>query len=96
MRWAVSRARPQGDVLLIARAGATPVAGIRRVLAETQIVLAEGEATGHAHRVVSPEAQLVELLDGGPRMLVLQEPAALTHEEHAPIELPAGTPEVQT
>jgi hypothetical protein len=83
----------QGDVLLLAidphdlprSARPEPRAGGR-------VVLAEGEATGHAHAIRSAAATL--LRDGGgteaPRFLRATAPVDLVHEEHATIALPAG------
>lgn len=57
---------------------------------EGRIVLAYGEVTGHAHAVVGA-AELFES-DLGERFLqVLEEGGVITHEEHHPIVLPAGT-----
>jgi hypothetical protein len=82
----------QGDVLLCrvaapanpqraTDAGGQPLAGLR----------VEGERTGHAHvlpaRVYS---------DGPRRLLMLERPEKLTHQEHAHIEVPAGWWEVRT
>jgi hypothetical protein len=71
------------------------------------VVLALGEVTGHSHRIESPHASLyleqattavpdsVLLgLGGGlipDRLLVLDGPAAVVHEEHGTISLGAGT-----
>src|SRR4051812_31349812 len=54
-------------------------------------ILAEGEATGHMHRILEPNAaELFEL--GGERYLrVLSKVASLVHQEHAKIKLRAGT-----
>jgi hypothetical protein len=54
------------------------------------VVLAEGEITGHAHRV--RERDVAELFQhGDDRYLnVFGERATLIHEEHAEIELPRG------
>ena len=78
----------QGDVLLI------PVQEIpkraRAVEREGgRVVLAHGEATGHAHAIQAPGARLFS--DGGSRFLeVPAEGATLAHEEHAAIPLPGG------
>ena len=58
-----------------------------------RIVLASGEATGHHH------ALEVDDLDdpadwwkrGEEKFVQLTGPARVTHQEHAPLELPAGT-----
>ncbi len=60
-----------------------------------RLALANGEASGHAHVVSSPAAELLadpEEVDQ--RFLVLATEALLTHEEHASIPLPAGTYQV--
>ena len=59
------------------------------------LVLAEGELTGHAHRITEKDAATVYEPDfrGEQRVLFLHvtaESATLTHEEHGPIRLPSG------
>lgn len=52
-------------------------------------VLAEGEVTGHAHRL--PDTVDVYLNEeDGTREFTLKKPAVLTHEEHGAIELAPG------
>lgn len=80
-----------GDVLLVP-IPALPVGAVP-VKREGELVLARGEATGHAHRLAEPSGRLFVL--GGSRYLVLGEPGWLTHEEHATLELPAGRYEVR-
>jgi hypothetical protein len=56
-----------------------------------RLVLALGEATGHAHAVAAPDAELLgdhATLDECFLRIVTE--ARLTHEEHAAIALPAG------
>lgn len=75
-----------GDVLIQAVA-CLPEGGVR--LAVTELVLAHGEVTGHAHRVETPErAELWWVMD----TLYLQvlEPTRIVHEEHEPIPLEPG------
>ena len=84
----------QGDILLV------PVDRLPEDVAVTssgdRIVLAEGEATGHAHAVVSDSAELVESPDGTLYLVVAGEsPSALVHEEHNPIPLTPGAYEVR-
>lgn len=83
----------QGDVLLIPidltslPPRRTPEARDER----GRLVLAHGEATGHAHAVTAPTAELLADADEiDRRFLMLVADALLTHEEHAPIPLPAG------
>jgi len=83
----------QGDVLLLAiDPGQLPASARPLPRAGGRVVLAEGEATGHAHAIRSAAATL--LRDGtgaaAPRFLRATAPVDLVHEEHATIALPAG------
>ena len=80
----------QGDVLLVAVDG-VPDGALPRPRSG-RLILAEGEATGHAHAVLERDASLVS--DGANRFLVAPTAARLVHEEHAAIDLPAGVYEV--
>ncbi len=53
-------------------------------------VLAEGEATGHSHRIERPGT--AELLERGGTLYlrVVAETATVIHQEHRPITLPQG------
>ncbi|WP_424098389.1 hypothetical protein [Moorena producens] len=73
----------QGDVILL------PVAQINGQQLP-HLTLAEGEVTGHSHRISDGVAQLYEK-KGILYLQVLSETATLTHEEHQPIELPQGS-----
>ena len=78
----------QGDVLLV------PVDAIpekaRPVARDNgRVVLAYGEATGHAHAISSAAA--TQLHDDIERYLRLTAVATLQHEEHAAIELAPGS-----
>jgi hypothetical protein len=55
------------------------------------LVLAEGEMTGHSHRIA--EAGSAELLQTGVDMYlrVVADTATLVHQEHGPVILPKGT-----
>lgn len=73
----------QGDVILL------PVKEISGQPLP-HLTLAEGEVTGHAHRISEGQAELYE--QGGILYLrVLSEVALLSHEEHKPIQLPKGS-----
>jgi hypothetical protein len=74
-----------GDVLVSA-IDAIPADAVKR----PHLVLAEGEMTGHAHRIV--EACAAQLFQRGPDMFlrVLASTATLVHEEHGPITLRRG------
>jgi len=74
-----------GDVL-IERCPEIP-SGVRRA---PHVVLARGEATGHAHRILEPKtAVLFEGEDEG-YLQVCADHATLVHEEHHPITLTQG------
>lgn len=77
----------QGDVLLVPVESCPPNA---RTISEGRHVLAEGEATGHAHVVEAPSSRLFQG-SGDERFLELGTPSVLRHEEHSAIELPAGS-----
>lgn len=76
-----------GDVVLVQTDGATPPTEATPLDAP---VLAEGEVTGHAHRLDRGEVRRVTgaLFQ---RLAQLAQPTALDHEEHQRREVPAGT-----
>jgi len=84
----------QGDLLLIP-VGALPEQA--RELRSGRLVLAEGEATGHAHVVDDERASLHVLGFGGTRYLrvIGDAPVLLVHEEHDPLSLPPAVYEVR-
>ncbi|MBD1838108.1 hypothetical protein H6F78_11440 [Coleofasciculus sp. FACHB-64] len=53
------------------------------------LTLAEGEVTGHKHRISDGQAELYEK-DGTLYLHVFSETATLTHEEHKAISIPQG------
>jgi hypothetical protein len=56
-------------------------------------IIAKGETTGHAHRVSPPSLAGGALLSLAGRSMFLHSPEAgttIVHDEHGPIELPAG------
>jgi hypothetical protein len=77
----------QGDVLLIPVE--QPKGELTRATDDSGQPLAglyvEGEATGHAHRL---PARVYDSGEG--RLLLLERPTPLTHEEHRHVEVPAG------
>jgi hypothetical protein len=85
----------QGDVLLVAAATVPSGAATAVPREDGKIVLAHGEATGHAHAIAEPTALLTEEPTTKVRHLRLVKPATLLHEEHAPIEVPPGLYEVR-
>jgi len=78
----------QGDVLLLC--GAEVPSAAKSL---DHLVLAEGEVTGHAHRITSGVAELLEC--GERKFLRVDEPAELTHEEHGPHTLEPGSYEIR-
>lgn len=54
-------------------------------------VLAEGEVTGHKHRLVGGQAQVFENEQSQKYFTVSQSPAELVHEEHNKIVIEEGT-----
>lgn len=54
-------------------------------------VLAEGEVTGHAH-TIAEDVGLFEV--DGVLYMENKDPVTVTHEEHGPVEVPAGTWEI--
>lgn len=78
----------QGDVIM------EPVADLptgNKVSAKDRgYILAEGEVTGHAHRI--EEIAGVEFVEkDGMFYIRNKKPVTVRHEEHKPITLPAGT-----
>jgi hypothetical protein len=72
----------QGDVILI------PTQSIEGEQLP-HLTLAEGEVTGHKHRISEGEAELYER-NGTLYLKVLSPTALLTHEEHKQIAIPQG------
>ena|SRR5258708_3718605 len=75
----------QGDVYLIATPD-LPVAG----RLEHRPVLAEGEATGHAHRLEDPSSGHVFSIGRDLFLEVVADSATIIHEEHRAVTLPRG------
>lgn len=86
----------QGDILLIARDRA-PEGLVEVPRRSGAIVLAEGEATGHLHKIESSEATLLasDVAEIERRWLAVEAEVALTHPEHDTITLAPGTYEVR-
>jgi hypothetical protein len=74
-----------GDVL-VESVKTIPAGAVKR----THLVLAEGELTGHSHRIADPGS--AELHQAGTELYlrVLAENATLLHQEHGPINIPQG------
>jgi hypothetical protein len=74
-----------GD-LLVENASAVP--SDARLL--NHLVLAEGELTGHSHRIAERDAAQLYQSGDGLYLSVTNESATLVHQEHGPISLPRG------
>lgn len=75
----------QGDVFIIA------TDRLPKDLKVRPPVLAEGEVTGHAHRVKSgTTAQVLVDAAGGMFLDVADKEATILHEEHGPVTVPRG------
>ena len=74
----------QGDVTI---QPAVIPSGARR---DAGRVLAHGEVTGHAHRLTGASDGLLVEIDGQLYLRVGEGGATITHEEHKPVEIPAG------
>lgn len=85
----------QGDVLIerISAAGKTDVSTAKHAPTDGhRVVLAYGEATGHAHAITLKRADDAVLFDNGRgvRILRVNTETEMRHEEHAPIALAPG------
>jgi hypothetical protein len=94
----------QGDVLLVPVEGIPTDGTVRNERLADRLLLAEGEATGHAHVVEGTDLKLVEW--NRPRRWWRPEHrvylaidaavgATLIHEEHLQLAVPRGTYEVR-
>ncbi len=79
----------QGDVFII------PISKLPGDLAGTRPVLAEGELTGHAHRVADPTTAQVFVGKAGLFLAVTADKATVVHDEHAPVTIPRGSYETR-
>ena len=83
----------QGDVLV------TPVTEIpsdaRKATGRGSIVVAEGEMTGHAHRIRKPGRKVERFDRNGDMFLKVAEPTTVEHEEHGAVTLEPGVYIVQ-
>jgi hypothetical protein len=75
----------QGDIFIAAIPSIPPDA-VRR----SGVVLAEGEITGHHHRIEDPLTASLFVHRGELLLSVVALEARLVHEEHGPIELARG------
>ena len=81
----------QGDVLI--ESAEIPKLA-KKVKSNGRLILAEGEATGHAHAIV--ETEKAELFEKDGRLwLGVKEQTDVTHEEHGTVTLPPGDFEIR-
>jgi hypothetical protein len=79
----------QGDVFII------PTQRVPDQAQPARPVLAEGEVTGHAHRLCDPSrAQMFRLGEIG-YLEVNADDATIVHEEHGPVTVPRGAYEIR-
>ena len=85
----------QGDLLLVP-VNALPERTWNRSNGR-RIVLAKGEATGHAHVIDDARVELRDSGWGGPRFIVVEEGAtvSLEHDEHDTLPVSAGVYEIR-
>ena len=79
----------QGDVFIIST-GELPAGAAPR-----KPVLAEGEVTGHAHRLADTRNSGVFGLNGQLFLSVTGDEATVVHEEHGPVTVPRGCYEIR-
>lgn len=79
----------QGDVLLVAVEKEPP----QEITPRNQVILAEGEATGHAHRLTG---NVLEWTEGDDRFvrIIGQAAGELSHEDHDPTPVAVVEPDV--
>lgn len=79
----------QGDIFIIEVNKEIPIDAKVEDRDNERIVLAYGEATGHAHAIHNKGATLFAL-ENNLRLLKTDEEVELVHEEHSTIKLPAN------
>ena len=75
----------QGDIF-IAAVPSIPAEATK----ELRPVLAEGEVTGHSHRIEQPSSVKLYRDNGNLYLAIVADNATVVHEEHGPIGLPRG------
>lgn len=86
----------QGDVLVLRKTpGQHQMTRLKEVKRDDgRVVLAYGEATGHAHAIHDPNVTMFRDSKESRRFLKIEEDAELKHEEHDTIKLESGWYEV--
>lgn len=81
----------QGDVILVPVQQTTNTASLPEMGQKLpHLTLAQGEVTGHRHRISDGQAELHEQY-GTLYLHVTSDSATLTHEEHKAIQIPQGS-----
>jgi len=75
----------QGDVLFVPRADNIP----ENTEVKKDMIVAEGEVTGHMHEVISPDATVYVDKEGN-IFLDAEKGATVTHQEHHKVDVPPG------
>jgi hypothetical protein len=83
----------QGDVLIL-RVDEIPASATKVERVNGRLILAEGEATGHAHAIAEEEVSMFTV-DASIAYLDVEMDAFVRHEEHGAIHLPPGKYEVR-
>ena len=76
----------QGDVLF--RSIEALPEKVKEIKQNGPIVVAQGETTGHAHKILDDVKAFLDEKDN--MFLEIESPVTVVHEEHKPIELPEG------
>ncbi len=79
----------QGDVFII------PIGALPEGLTGARPVLAEGEVTGHSHRIADPSTAQVLVRPNRMYLEVTADTATVVHDEHGPLTVPRGTYDVR-
>lgn len=74
----------QGDVFVV------PVSAMPDGVKPSRPVLAEGEVTGHSHRIADPSTAQLFSGRAGMYLQVTSENTTVIHDEHKPITVPRG------
>lgn len=82
----------QGDVVFV-KVESIPLKA--KLEEEFDGIVQYGEHTGHKHKLTGKEFEMFQFFEEGRRYLSVKKITALKHEEHNPIELPAGNYEVR-
>ncbi len=85
----------QGDVMFIRNGKEYTTKEWRKLEPINGIhIIARGEKTGHTHTVDANAVDLFELATG--RVVVVNQPVFVYHQEHDPLELPPGEYDIIT